>query len=1758
MNASRPWRWMPAAARPALAALLILPALAAPIEANVIEQTLEFPGLAVSRDESGSWSVLSLPGARVDVAFGEPQVPSAELFVPIPPEAQVSGVSLQPLVQEWVALVLPVEPYAGEEAVDVVPTSPPSHPPVLYAADAHFPAEWVELVSTVTLSRGERYAVLRVHPLRLWPAALKLLHVSSARLTLTLAEADGGDEGLARRRAPLQAPVAAAPGASGRLLWVEPGFAPAPIPSVEGSPVEYAIISPPDAAMVAAWQVLADWKTSIGRPAQVFTTEWIESQYPSGADLAERIRLFLQDAYTHWGLKWVLMGGDADQVPVRYGRSMAYGTGGTMIATDYYYACLEGNWDADGDGVFGESGNVGPDWADTTPEIHVGRISARTAAEVNDYLEKYFTYTRTPPSDGYLDRYLIMGEVLFHAQWGLQARGGLPDCHNEECQADYCREIEGRVVCVTMDGADDCFRIESLLADTLGLPLQRTLLLERAAYWNQQKPEMDPDAILESTSEVLAQINAGHGFVQQIGHGDRDRWAIGSGRLQAADLASFTNGNADHFFWAYASNCYSAAVDYDCIGERMVLLPDQGAVGYMGCTSADFPGTAWKFIEDFYRFGFEADGRTIGDGFYGAQGAHALTGEFANSEFGYTRFLLYSQLLIGEPGMEIWRGTPEAISVAIVGHPGWTVPLGTTPLTVAVTRGGAALEGAWVCIHKEGEHYALGETGADGRVTLTFHPQSTGVFSVGVTAPGCRPVLVDDAEVTSAAPGAVVQAAGFTVRDDGSQGSDGNANAAIEAGEEIVLDLDLANLGSAAASSVSAKLRLPGDLPAGTVTLVDSTETIASVPVGTTSVSAFRLAFSARPPEATFGEADARRIPVKVLLTIGGATTETDLAIELTRPRIALSPNLFEDKPGSSADLWLGLENRGRGAGSRLTAKLTSLNPADIAVNGSSSATLSIEDIAPGDTALAGPFHLLVYNELARLRLEVISTYDEIDTLHARELDLSRPAAPGQVTLIGLPRAMQVSWAAPADPGGDTIAGYKVYRAAGGSGNLVEVFDGIMEGHRFFQDDGLAELAQYSYTVVAVDEGGNAGFSSSAITAYTSPGQSPGWPNQLGVDTEASPLICELDGWASTGWGREIIFGGETIYAFHSDGTEVIDGDNLEHTRGPFTAPGLNGQVADEFWGRAACGDVDGDGEMEIVSAAFNRTNDSNLPNARGEVLCYGPWGKWPEWIFTMPKCVAWTTPTLYDLDEDGTLETIFLAGPTGHAGIYVLDHQGHPWGNADPATGLLRDLGGKNLYQRPAVGDVDGNGEPDIVVATRTDNVANGAIHVVRADGNYVVGFSGSGQGLKFADIAGGLANQSTTGSVTLSNVDGTPGDEIFIVTPDRLWCIKRNGILLWKLDFTSKFTDQYQVFPEPAIGDVNRDNLVDIVLVDASAKLHVLRGATGLPVSPFPIQLPAGIFYSSCILANVDESPQPEILFGDNQQRIHAYTYTGEIARGFPIYFGGNFVQQSLAAWDIDADGFQNLVVQADQTQKLSVFDLTSSPFPSDPAEQAKQNPWPMRNRDAGNTGRYSAEPPVAVGVTAEAAVVSEDGSVLLAWSAAEEALAFRLRRASGPDVEPELIAEIDAEAGTGTHRYTYTDSPPGAGTYLYHINPVTLAGEEEEGPLVWARVTGGSAVRFGFRQVTPDPLAAGRPATIAFGLPGTAGEARDVRLEVFDILGRRMATLAEGERPAGSHAVVWDGRGEGGRPVAAGLYLLRLEAGGESASRRLLVVR
>jgi hypothetical protein len=187
-------------------------------------------------------------------------------------------------------------------------------------------------------------------------------------------------------------------------------FLPSYMPGMEGSTVQYLIIT--NEEMEPEFQRLAEWKTQKGIPAVVRTVEWIEQNTRAGSDLAETVRNFIRDAYEKWGVEYVLLGGDTEVIPERFAYTTYYS--GKFIPTDMYYECLDGTWNDDADSLWGEgfqtSSNRG-DEADLYAEIFVGRLPAVSIIEASTLVDKTINY-ESPSDTLYKSDFLLLAEVI--------------------------------------------------------------------------------------------------------------------------------------------------------------------------------------------------------------------------------------------------------------------------------------------------------------------------------------------------------------------------------------------------------------------------------------------------------------------------------------------------------------------------------------------------------------------------------------------------------------------------------------------------------------------------------------------------------------------------------------------------------------------------------------------------------------------------------------------------------------------------------------------------------------------------------------------------------------------------------------------------------------------------------------------------------------------------------------------------------------------------------------------------------------------------------------------------------------------------------------------------------------------------------------------------------------------------------------------------------------------------------------------------
>ena len=96
----------------------------------------------------------------------------------------------------------------------------------------------------------------------------------------------------------------------------------------------------------------------------------------------------------------------------------------------------------------------------------------------------------------------------------------------------------------------------------------------------------------------------------------------------------------------------------------------------------------------------------------------------------------------------------------------------------------------------------------------------------------------------------------------------------------------------------------------------------------------------------------------------------------------------------------------------------------------------------------------------------------------------------------------------------------------------------------------------------------------------------------------------------------------------------------------------------------------------------------------------------------------------------------------------------------------------------------------------------------------------------------------------------------------------------------------------------------------------------------------------------------------------------------------------------------------------------------------------------------------------------------------------------------------------------------------------------------------------------QALPEAFSLGRnypnPFNPQTAIPFAVPKPGEVRVAVYNALGQQITVLAEGQREAGYHRLVWDGRDSLGREAASGIYFVSMSAEGFSAVQRMMLLK
>jgi hypothetical protein len=507
--------------------------------------------------------------------------------------------------------------------------------------------------------------------------------------------------------------------------------------------ISYLIISNPPVDTV--FQRLADWKTKKGLPAAVRTVNWIVANY-TGEDNAARIRNYIK-TLPDSNIQHVLLGGDTDIIPCRFAYAMTCSAfiwnREDSLPCDLYYADLQGDWNHDGDGLYGEV----EDSIDLYPDLLIGRAPVTTVADAQNFVDKILTYEKNPPED-YLDNVLLLAEILWQNPFTDQA------VHKNRMEAESFPPN----------------LVVTKLYETLGN---------------------------ENRTSVMTAIRNGQNLINHDGHGSPNVMGVGQGYLNTIDLDTITN--APRHGIIFSLGCWTAAFDLSCIAEGWMNNDNGGGVAFVGNSSYGWgsPGNPGFGISDIFdsRFFYSL---LVENNYHIGEALAMCKFHFIpySREKNVYRWHQYQLNLLGDPEMMVWTALPESLEVATP----QSIALGNSSVLIAVRKKNTnePIDNALVCLMKGSESYAAGYTDASGQIFLQANPATLGDFELTVTAHNYIPVETTLPVVS----GAYVNYTGWILND-----SLGNADGIANPNEIVLLSLLLKNTGNATASNIDVRLR---------------------------------------------------------------------------------------------------------------------------------------------------------------------------------------------------------------------------------------------------------------------------------------------------------------------------------------------------------------------------------------------------------------------------------------------------------------------------------------------------------------------------------------------------------------------------------------------------------------------------------------------------------------------------------------------------------------------------------------------------------------------------------------------------------------------------------------------------------------------------------------------------------------------------------------------------------------------------------------
>lgn len=606
------------------------------------------------------------------------------------------------------------------------------------------------------------------------------------------------------------------------------------------------------------YSAYCDYYNNIGMRNQIVTTDDIYATM-SGIDNQDKIRNYIIQEYQNNGILMVVLGGDVNIVPYRgfycqVQSSSLYES--SNIPADLYYSGLDGTWNDNNDGHWGEPGED-----DLYPEIGISRMSFQTADDLAHMINKTLMYQQNPVL-GEFHKVILAGEHLYDN----------PDTNG----SDYLELLIG-----THD--DNGYT-------TVGYPVDYdfTRLYEEEGNW--------------SGTLLRNAINAGTSYVHHDGHAN-STYVAGWYGISNDDFSG-ANGTTHNYTFFHSQGCDCGAFDENCILERMVKIENfavavigNSRYGWFNEGQTEGPGAHLEREMTSAQWGDRVGWLSIAHAMGKCMTAPWVTapGQF---EEGALRWNFYDMNVLGDGVVNVWLDEPMT---AVVDAPA-QVMIGTQSMEVTVTdENGIGLLNYRCLVYMDGEVVAMGETNENGVAEIEFDGglQNVGTMIMKVSGVNSYPQDVEIMAVPSDMPYVVYES--YTL----------NGGEQIEYNGNYSFNMVVKNVGNVNANNVTATITCDNE----NVTISQPTVTVGNVN-GSQSVT-LENAFAFSVSDNVLNNTDVR---FNITCTDGTDTWESHFNARIYAPEFVLVSAVLETStggtlnPGDSGTVHFTLANNGGAA----------------------------------------------------------------------------------------------------------------------------------------------------------------------------------------------------------------------------------------------------------------------------------------------------------------------------------------------------------------------------------------------------------------------------------------------------------------------------------------------------------------------------------------------------------------------------------------------------------------------------------------------------------------------------------------------------------------------------------------------------------------------------------------------------------------------------------------------------------------------------